>query len=305
MGYFINSLRKVVELISRKNTFLLTIGGFFIALFIYLSSFFSGWLLEKVLFNDYYSANGLSSFIYIIALSSSIAAKSLYKGVKSVIHPLNNKFTPSSLEEARQKLSQIVGRNVCQLNSQEILRATAETASENAVDGVFAPLFWMGVGLFFWSVSPYLPGPLAFAWGFKASSTLDSMLGYKKGSLRWIGSTSARLDDILVFLPCRLVVLTLPLVSRPWIEIPYLIKNTFKDGGKDLSPNSGLSEAVFAHCTGIKMGGKNIYGNKTVFKPLIAKESPEATIEGVNMILKIGFRLEILWLLSLLIVSTQ
>ncbi len=57
------------------------------------------------------------------------------------------------------------------------------------------------------------PGPLALAWGFKAASTLDSMLGYRQGRLRWLGTAGARLDDLLVWLPCRLVALTLPLAA--------------------------------------------------------------------------------------------
>ena len=46
-------------------------------------------------------------------------------------------------------------------------------------------------------VLPSGPGPLALAWGFKASSTLDSMLGYRSGRLRWLGTAGARLDDLL------------------------------------------------------------------------------------------------------------
>ena len=42
-----------------------------------------------------------------------------------------------------------------------------------------------------------LPGPLSLAWGFKAASTLDSMLGYRRGRLRWLGTAGARLDDAL------------------------------------------------------------------------------------------------------------
>ena len=83
----------------------------------------------------------------------------------------------------------------------EILRAAAETASENAVDGFFAPLFWMLLGAWIWECWPELPGPLALAWGFKASSTLDSMLGYRSGRLRWLGTAGARLDDVLTWCP--------------------------------------------------------------------------------------------------------
>ena len=103
------------------------------------------------------------------------------------------------LEPARRNLGWIVGRDVQSLDQTGMLRAAAETASENAVDGVFAPLFWMGIGSLLWMVLPSGPGPLALAWGSKASSTLDSMLGYRSGRLRWLGTAGARLDDCLLY----------------------------------------------------------------------------------------------------------
>ncbi|MFM9089847.1 MAG: cobalamin biosynthesis protein, partial [Cyanobium sp.] len=81
----------------------------------------------------------------------------------------------------------VLGRLVEGLPEGEILRAAAETTAENAVDGLFAPLFWILVGVALqgrWSAAP---GPLALAWTFKAGSTLDSMLGYRRERLRWLG----------------------------------------------------------------------------------------------------------------------
>ena len=75
------------------------------------------------------------------------------------------------LEPARRNLSWIVGRDVQSLDRTGLLRAAAETASENAVDGIFAPLFWMGIGALLWMVLPSGPGPLALGWGFKASAS--------------------------------------------------------------------------------------------------------------------------------------
>ena len=75
---------------------------------------------------------------------------------------------------------------------------------------------------------------------------------------RWVNLAEKKLDDILTFIPCRLAVLTLPLVSNNLAKAPNIIKNTFKDGSKDMSPNSGLSESIFAYCTNISMGGVTI-----------------------------------------------
>ena len=57
---------------------------------------------------------------------------------------MNDKFKAIVLNQSGEQFS----REVKNLNKAQILRATAETASENSVDGVFAPLFWMMFGTF-------------------------------------------------------------------------------------------------------------------------------------------------------------
>ena len=229
------------------------------------------------------------------ALASALAGKSLEQAVNTVLMSLP-KPPNDDVRPARQALAWIVGRDTRELNSEQILRACAETSSENAVDGLFAPLFWMWVGALLWMINSELPGPLALAWAFKASSTLDSMLGYRRGKLRWLGTAGARLDDILTWLPCRLVLITLPLVSQPWHRFPALIQAAWREGSMDPSPNAGLSEAIFAHCAVVQMGGTNSYGHHLIRKPKLAAQAPMADQKGVKTILKLGFQLELAWL---------
>jgi adenosylcobinamide-phosphate synthase len=198
---------------------------------------------------------------------------------------------------ARNRLAWIVGRQVSGLPEGEILRAAAETAAENGVDGLFAPLFWMLVGAALQQGAPQLPGPLALAWAFKAASTLDSMLGYRRGRLRWLGSAGARLDDLLTWLPARLVALSLPLASGR----PQLIRRRFllalREGAPDPSPNAGVSMAAFAHAAGVRLGGLNRYADGPRAKPLLAAGEPAADHRAVLAILALSVRLEGLWLL--------
>ena len=198
-----------------------------------------------------------------------------------------------------------MGRDVTQLDETEILRASAETAAENAVDGLFAPLFWMTVGCGLWMVNPGWPGPLTMAWMFKATSTLDSMLGYRTGRLRWLGTAGARLDDLLTWMPCRLVMLSLPLVSAPWRSWSQLVHRARVDGASDPSPNAGRSEAIYAHCAGVRLGGLNRYGERLVEKPVLAPEARLADRQSIDRILKLTNRLQALWLLVLLLVLAQ
>ncbi len=298
IGHLVNFLQKIVESLSQRNSFALRFGGFLITALVFTLALLCGRYIEQILIFQGTLPDLIRYLILVISLGSCLAAKSLRQHVFNVINTLKIEANNHSLQRARQELGYIVGRDVENLTEQEILRATAETASENAVDGVFAPLFWMFVGLGLWEISHSIPGPLSLAFAYKASSTMDSMLGYREGNLKWLGTASARLDDILTFIPCRLVVITLPLVSRNWIKLPSLIKAAFKDGSKDLSPNSGLSEAIFAHCAKVQMGGLNIYNRKIIHKPILSGDSPEANTNSIKYILKITLRLELVWILS-------
>ena len=236
-------------------------------------------------------------------MASSIATRSLIESSLSVINSLESNDVSSGVVNARDKLSLIVGRDVHKLEQKEIIRAVAESASENSVDGIFAPIFWILIGIFCWRLSEELPGPLAFVFMFKASSTLDSMIGYREGSLKWIGYSGAKLDDLLTWIPCRLVLITLPLISRKWQLAPRLIRAAWEDGSKDDSPNSGISEAIFAHCLQIKMGGENTYKNKKVLKGIIAKDAPDPNKDSIKKIINAILKLEISWLLIVITIE--
>ena len=213
MGGVITGLRQWIEAWAGDRPFRLRAGGVLITLVLVLGSGATGWLLERLLLPQSPLPQPLSALLVAIALASALAARSLRDSVLAVLQALPD------LPSARDRLSWIVGRDVSQLDQDDILRASAETASENAVDGLFAPLFWMLIGAGLWKAGfSQGPGPLALAWAFKASSTLDSMLGYKQGRLRWLGTAGARLDDLLTWLPCRLVLITLPLVSMRWSQ---------------------------------------------------------------------------------------
>ena len=298
MGFLVKYLQQKLELFIYKSKTNFRVGGFLITLFVVTFSGLSGWLLEQYfLMKSSFIPIYVIYIVLVFALASCLATKSLFQSVTEINEALNGDIEKQNIELARTKLTHIVGRDVNHLGEKDILRATAESASENAVDGIFAPLFWIMIGAVFWQFSPTLPGPLAMGWVFKASSTIDSMIGYKRGNLIWIGEFGARLDDILTFIPCRLVVLTLPLASKQWFKAPALIKSAWEEGSKDISPNSGLSEAIFAHCVQIRMGGINKYGQGLVTKPILAANAPSASINKIQKILRLTIRLEIIWVL--------
>ena len=296
MGWWITRLRRLAERCCGDSPLGLRLAGGGITLLLVLGSGGFGWWLEQ---RSREWPWPIGAALLLVALASALAGRSLEQAVQAVLEALTN---TSELDPARQALSWIVGRDTRALNRQEILRAAAETASENAVDGLFAPLFWMLIGAALW---PYGgPGPLALAWGFKAASTLDSMLGYRRGTLRWLGTAGARLDDLLVWLPCRLVTLSLPLVQvRTARRVLPLARRALLEGKPDPSPNAGVSQAIYAQCLGIQLGGVNRYADKTTSKPLLAAGARLPEPKDVERLLALSRRLEGLWLLLALLVG--
>ena len=298
MGLVISFLRGLTERIAIDNKLKLYLGGLIITLIVVSLSGISGWIIERLFLFFEIKNPILSTLFFCLILSSSLASRSLNKSILEILNIISKENTIDNLSNLRQKLSLIVGRDVDNLDINEILRALAETASENSVDGIFAPLFWMFLGTIFWEFNQSMPGPLAMAWIFKASSTIDSMLGYKEGTLKWLGFTGAKLDDLMVWLPSRIVLITLPFCCKTKQSIFKTIKNSWKDGIVDSSPNSGISEAIFAYCAEVKMGGVNYYKGEKRIKPIIAEPYPMASINSVRKILVLSLRLELVWLIG-------
>jgi adenosylcobinamide-phosphate synthase len=307
MGCSISRLRRLMEQWAGDRPWALRLGGGLITALLVGGSGATGWLLERWALGWVLpEAKPLALLLLLIALASALAGRSLEQAVNAVVQALPPSgpglaaADDNQLEPARTALSWIVGRSTKQLDRAGILRAAAETASENAVDGLFAPLLWMLLGATLWSAGVFAaPGPLALAWAFKAASTLDSMLGYRQGRLRWLGTAGARLDDLLVWLPCRLVALSLPLVAGVGPRCSWrMVVAAERDGRPDPSPNAGLSQAIYAHVLQIQLGGINRYGDQLKAKPLLAAGCPAPTAAKVNTMLQLSQRLELLWLLT-------
>ena len=300
MGWGINRLRRLTQNWGWHDPWRLRVAGTLITLLIVGGATGFGWLVERLLL----SAGTplfqlLGAALLVLGLASALAARSLQQAVQRVLTALPD------LAEARRRLSWIVGRDTAGLDEAQILRALAETSSENGIDGLFAPLFWMLIGALLWSLGfTAAPGPLALAWGFKAASTLDSMLGYRQGDLQWLGTAGARLDDALVWLPCRLTALSLPLaIGRPQ-QCGPLLRAALRDGQPDPSPNAGVSQAAYAHLVGVELGGLNRYGGQLRSKPRLAAGCPPPDRAAVERMLAFNRRLSLLWIVTSGLIAT-
>ena len=193
-----------------------------------------------------------------------------------------------NIEQARQELSRYVGRDTDDLSELEILRAVLETVTENAIDAVTSPLFCALIGSF---AFPY--GGVALAIAYKASSTLDSMVGYRESPYGDLGWFSAKTDDVLTWLPCRLTVITLAIVSGKPI---YVWEICQRDAIQDPSPNSGWSECVYAAILQVQVGGENRYRGVIKHKPLLGDDIDAIAAPKIHKALALTYSCFLIWL---------
>ena len=187
--------------------------------------------------------------------AQALAARDLARESGRVARALEK----GDLPDARQLVSRIVGRDTAQLDETGVARAAVETVAENLGDGVVAPLVYLALG----------GAPLALA--YKAVSTLDSMVGYKREPYRYFGWASARLDDGVNFLPARLSALALCLAAAvlPGESGRGALAVWRRDRRRHPSPNSAQGEAAMAGALGVRLGGPCRYRGAVSQKPVL------------------------------------
>jgi adenosylcobinamide-phosphate synthase len=231
--------------------------------------------------------------IQSIGLASCLAGRSLRQAAEDVLAAIST----GDLETARSQLGRYVGRDTDKLTIPDIYRAILETITENAVDGVMAPLFYAIVGAFIPAI-----GAVPLAMAYKAASTLDSMVGYRREPYADLGWCSAKIEDILTWLPCRLTVLTIGIISGQPMTVWRLC---WRDALRDPSPNSGWSECAYAAALGVQVGGINYYRGQIQEKPLLGDATRSITPETIDRALKLTRYSFLLWLSSIAIFSIR
>jgi adenosylcobinamide-phosphate synthase len=158
---------------------------------------------------------------------------------------------------------------------------------------VTSPLFYATLGAFFFPLGSV---PLAIA--YKAASTLDSMIGYLREPYTDIGWFSAKFEDYLTYLPCRLTVLTLACLSGQPQRVLQICR---RDAPHDPSLNSGWSECVYAAILGVQLGGINYYQGVPKPKPLLGDPQNPITTTTVEQAFVLTRHCFLLWLVIALV----
>ncbi len=160
---------------------------------------------------------------------------------------LRTALESKDLTLARRALGSLCSRDAQSLSENELAGAGIESLSENSNDSVVAPLFYF--------VIFGVPGAVAY----RVVNTLDAMVGYR-GRYEWLGKFSARLDDLLNFLPARITALLLLLAG--WTlgrDVAGGARVWWRDGSATESPNAGQSMAVAAGLLSVRLDKRDAY----------------------------------------------
>ncbi|REG79518.1 adenosylcobinamide-phosphate synthase CbiB [Marinomonas pollencensis] len=197
----------------------------------------------------------LDSLLSVLILYFSIGWQSLREHALAIATPLSL----GHLDEARVAVSRIVSRDTHDLSESQVAKAGIESILENGSDAIFAPIFWF---LIFGA-----PGALVY----RLANTLDAMWGYKTAEFLSFGWFAARFDDVLNYLPARLVVYTYAICGQ-WAPA---LRSAGKAEVRWKSPNAGPVMAAGAGALGVQLGGEAPYFGKVESRPVLGEgEAP-------------------------------
>lgn len=236
----------------------------------------------------------LSDILNCYILYTALASKCLDVEARKVYRELED----GNLGQARIKIGYLVGRETGELDTEEVTRATVETVAENTVDGVLAPLFYIGIGLF-------LGIPAELVYIYKTVNTLDSMVGYKNEKYGELGYASAKCDDILNYLPARIGSALMALGGLfHGYDFKSAVKTIARDRRNHKSPNCGYPESAVAGLLNIQLGGTNVYFGESVYKPTIGDRIREIRPDDIVKAIKIMYIAELLMIAAIAAIYT-
>lgn len=260
------------------------VAGVFLALGLPALFYFStDWMIQTVTEINAWTGH----ILWILLGATTLAGRDLADHANHVSRALQE----GSLDNARQAVSRIVGRDTVNLSEPDVIRATVETVAESTSDGVIAPLVYLVIG------GP----PLALA--YKAVNTLDSMIGHRTETYQYFGWAAARCDDVLNWVPARLSGLCLVMAGGLRHGTGLHAWTIFlRDGGNHASPNSGRPEAAMAGALQVQLGGSSSYDGVAVTRPLIGDQRQSLTRTHISSAIELMAVASVLALIILLVI---
>ena len=219
---------------------------------------------------------GRLALLRLHVLAASLPAqRSLARHVSAVADGLD-----AGLDEGREAVAKIVGRNPAALDEAGVARAAIESLAENFSDGVVAPILWIALG-------GLTGGAL-----YKAINTADSMIGHRDERYKAFGWAAARLDDLVNLPASRLAALWLILAAllTPGASARDAARAVHRNASQHRSPNAGWPEAAMAGALGLKLAGPRVYRDTLVDDAFMGEGRREAGAADIRQALRLFTR---------------
>lgn len=221
---------------------------------------------------------GSSWIIAAVLLYLCVGRRSLHQHLAPIELALQN----NDIDAARQAVSRIVSRDCEAMDADQITRAAVESALENGLDAIFATLFWFVVA-----------GPFG-AVLHRLVNTLDAMWGYRAERFAAFGWAAARLDDLMAYIPARLLALTYAVLGNR--EMAMRCWRT--QAAWLASPNGGPVMTAGAGSLGVTLGGPASYHGEVKDKPEFGN-GPQPVAADIGRARQLLDRSLLLWLAAI------
>jgi adenosylcobinamide-phosphate synthase len=233
MGKFIHWADELCRVRSHTLQF---IYGFFLTLlggviFTLPWWFFSGWIT--------FLPAWMRIILFGLLLKPVFAFRSLIAAGWAIYRSLS---TGDLIEARRLTGWHLVSRRTDTLSTGQVASAVVESLAENLTDSIIAPIFF------------FLLGGLPAAWFYRFVNTADAMIGYHTERYEFSGKFTARLDDMLNWLPARLAALCI--VASAGIcrmDIRQAWKTMVDQHHLTSSPNAGWTMAAAAGALNVRL----------------------------------------------------
>jgi len=158
IGFYIKKISDYLINNFGENKNILFWGGLIVAISTIGMSFGLGKLIELSYLQS--RNNFFGGLLIFFGLSSCIATKGLISSVKEIAALIERReINNQNKKIIKDKVQRIVSRDVSSSSIKHLLRSSTESLTENSVDGIFGPLFWIFIGIVFMKFSFFFPGP--------------------------------------------------------------------------------------------------------------------------------------------------
>ncbi len=211
--------------------------------------------IPAYLLMSYLKDSGMIAYIIVGAILLKLTF--CLRGLRQAAYDMKKLLLADKLDDSRSELKVLASRDASQLPKPLVVSGVVESVAESSCDSFIAPIFYF---LIFG-----VPGAVAY----RVANTFDSMIGYH-GKYEYLGKFSARLDDVLNFIPARLTAIFIIIAAYlSKYNGKKAMKTAFRDHSNTESPNAGWPMSAAAGALEIQFEKVDHYKLGNPDKPLL------------------------------------